>query len=78
MPALTGFPPKTAGNRPRRPHFKESEMKKKAEARTETETEIEALRKVFAGTGDKTEEADKCSDDCVGGTANTAAMRATY
>ena len=49
-------------------------MKEKIEERVEAQE----LRKVFTGTGKKTEEMDKCSDDCVGGTANTAAMRATY
>lgn len=42
----------------------------------EAAVSAEEIETVFAGTGDD-EAADKCSSECVGGSANTAAMHAT-
>jgi hypothetical protein len=40
--------------------------------------ELDKIENVFAGTGAQaTAENDKCSDECVGGTANSSAMSAT-
>lgn len=40
------------------------------------QTTSDELELVFDGAGNRVEEASKCDDQCVGGSANTAAMKA--